>query len=639
MDLNRDHTTDQRNEKAAGLGAVTAAAGFLLNLLLAKRTGLLVLPALLPFFTLALSVAVLVFIRLRLRRRTDEEKRDATLARREAPGAALFSNEVDGGAFSRGRSQAEFERWFLPWVAPALAASLAVWSYFLLRGLRLPQALPAQPLLAAAFLAGECFACFVISRFLIGLSREPAARLLHGAGVYLGLAGLASLPVLAAALSAAAELRAVDRRVALTLVAVLLLLSVELCVRAVAALYRRARPGALATVYESRCAALLTDPIAGTASVAQALDYQFGFQVSETWLYRFLSRALLPLVALNLLVLYAFTCVVFLGPEEEGIRERFGRARPDAALWTSGAHLKWPWPFETVRRFPARRLHAFSVGFTAEANAPSPNLLLWTVPHYKTEDLFLVATPAEPAAASAGAEAAVPVNLVSVNLPVEYRITNLFQYAYQHAEPARLLEHLAHRCVTLELAGRDLFSVLGADREQTARALLARLQAEADRHQLGVQVQFVGLAGVHPPIGIADAFESVVGAVEEKEALILGARTHRNRTLPLAAAQAAGLQLEAAAYRTRRAEIAQAEAYQFAQRLAASAGAPAVFRARLYLDTLNAALTGLRKYIVTPPGAREVLTFNLEAKPKLDWMDLGVKPEEQSRDQTNRSNP
>ena len=623
---------DKRNEKMAGLGAAVAAAGLLLNLLLAGRTALLALPALLPFYALALAVALLVAARLRLQRLAEEEERDAVLARREAPDAGLFAAESEAGAFTQARSRNEFERWVLPWLAPALAIGLGVWIYLVARHLRAPAGAPTQPLLAAAFLAGESFALFLVSRFLIGLSREAPARLLRGLGAYLGLAGLANLPVLAAALAAEAEVPAADRGVALVLIGILLVLVVELLFRTVAALYRRARPGVPATVYESRLAGLLTDPSAWTRNVASALDYQFGFQVSETWLYRFLRRALLPLALLNLLVLYAFTCVVFLGPEEAGILERFGRPRPDAWQLASGAHLKWPWPFETVRRFPARRIRSFSVGFVADPKAPPPPLILWTVPHYKEEDLFLVANQAESAAATgAVAEAAVPVNLVSVNLPVEYQITNLFQYAYQHAEPDRLIEQLAYRCVTLELAGRDLFAVLGAGREATAHALLVRLQAETERHCLGVQVRFVGLAGVHPPVGVAAAYESVVGAVEEKEASILSAQAHRNRTQPAAAANAARIQAEAVAYRARRMEIARAEANQFTQRLAANARSPAVFRSRLYLDTLGSALTGLRKYIVATDNAHEVLIFNLEEKLNLDWMDLGAKPEEKTK--------
>ena len=122
----------------------------------------------------------------------------------------------------------------------------------------------------------QCWSKRIVLGFLIGLSREPPARLLRGIGAYLGLAGLANLPVLAAALAAEAEFTAADRGVALGLVALVLVLVVELVFRTIAALYRRARPGEPATVYESRLAGLLTDlgvDFSDRGNVARGADF------------------------------------------------------------------------------------------------------------------------------------------------------------------------------------------------------------------------------------------------------------------------------------------------------------------------------------------------------------------------------
>ena len=154
------------------------------------------------------------------------------------------------------------------------------------------------------------------------------------------------------------------------------------------------------------------------------------------------------------------------------------------------------------------------------------------------------------------------------------------------------------------------------------------MQQAADRQRLGVEIVFVGLAGVHPPLGVAAAFESVVGATEEREASILAAQGYRNSTVPLASANAARLGSEAVAYRVRRAELAQAEAQQFTRRLEASLRAPTVFRRRAYFDTLSDSLSGIRKYIVAAESEHDVLIFNLEEKLNLDWMNLGGPPPE-----------
>src|SRR6202162_1206257 len=104
-------------------------------------------------------------------------------------------------------------------------------------------------------------------------------------------------------------------------------------------------------LYESRLVGLLGQPEGLITTAAQALDYQFGFKVSETWFYRFFRRALGVLVLLQLGALLLSTCVVFIEAGEQGLLERFGRPVTDRTLLEPGAHLKCPWPIDKVYRF------------------------------------------------------------------------------------------------------------------------------------------------------------------------------------------------------------------------------------------------------------------------------------------------
>ena len=72
------------------------------------------------------------------------------------------------------------------------------------------------------------------------------------------------------------------------------------------------RPGRL--VYDSRLVGLLAEPEGLFTTAAHALDYQFGFKVSETWFYRFLEKALAWLILLQIAVLVPSTSLVFVSP-------------------------------------------------------------------------------------------------------------------------------------------------------------------------------------------------------------------------------------------------------------------------------------------------------------------------------------
>ncbi|GAG45597.1 unnamed protein product, partial [marine sediment metagenome] len=104
--------------------------------------------------------------------------------------------------------------------------------------------------------------------------------------------------------------------------------------------------------YYSRVLDMITSPGDILKTVADMVDYQFGFRVSETWFYGFLEKAIIPLIAFWVLTIYAFTCVVIIGPEEQGVLERFGKPRPQ--VLGSGFHLKLPWPIDVVYTFPAK---------------------------------------------------------------------------------------------------------------------------------------------------------------------------------------------------------------------------------------------------------------------------------------------
>jgi regulator of protease activity HflC (stomatin/prohibitin superfamily) len=613
----------QLSEKATAAAAALSAIAALLLGLMGERTGLLVFSALLPLALLALAVALVAWTRARLGRLAEEERRDAELAKTEQPGAALFeASETE--PFSLDRTTAQIEQWAVPTVPLLLSAAFGWAAWRLFHGTDALLAQPREGLLAAAALGGLAFVLFLFSRYLLGVARAPNERLARAPGIILGLTSLGAAAGAITAVATHLGYPVADRWLARGLIGVLALLAAEMFILFLLSLYApRSRQRGPRMPYESRLGALLTDPATWARSLAESFDYQFGVSVSETASMRFLRRALLPLVMLQLVLFYLMSCLVFLGPEEEGILEQLGRPHPTRAHLTSGFHAKAPWPFATVRRVPAKRVLTARVGFEPEGDEIRPATLLWTVPHYRQEDTFVTAGE------TVGGEGdATSVGLVSFNAPVEYRVTNLLQFIYGHAEPGALVRDLAYRALTRELASRNLVHVLGADRLEVGARVRERIQHDADQRGLGIAVLFVGVQGVHPPVAVAPAFQSVVGALEQREAMILEAHAYANSTIPLATAEAARLRSEAGAVKVRRSVLAQADADLFEKRLLTYRSSPVVFTSDLYLGAITRALAGTRKFVVDHDKAREVLTFNFEEKAYPDLFDLGPAPEE-----------
>jgi len=615
---------DKPHIKILWLTALLIFAAALLNIGVASQVPFSCLLLTTPYFICAIFLTLVIMLRIMLATKAAQEMQSQELAKAEGAEHTLFeSGDDESDPFSYLRSQQQFERFAAPLIAPVLCLvqgfflwrflSNAVWVHEISSSSHLP---------TAALFAAESFFFFLMSRYMLGLSQWKPDRLLRGAGIYTGLLSLTTLLCLLAALGQHFNLPMVNRIGTWILMVLLLLLAIENLFRSIVQCYQPWSKDKQNTSYESRLGRLLTDPGSWVNSASEALDYQFGFRISRTWFFRFLSQALLPLLIFQILVLYGLSCFVFLAPEEEGILERLGRpvSAEAGGLLQSGFHLKWPWPFETVQRYPTKRIQTQHIGFQ-DALTQRPPYMLWTIPHHAQKEIFLTAShiPHQ----QANTSGAVPVNFLSVHIPIQYRITNIYQYAYTFAEPDKLLKNMAYQVLTRQTVQYGLADFISGGRLELASRIQRQIQAEADQLKLGMAIEYVGLQGIHPPLGVAPAFESVVGAIEEKEAITLNARTYREHVLPIAAANATSIVMQAQAETIRKIALAEADIYVFEQRQKGFQASPNFFEKDIYLRTIQRALMAPRKYIVATDTKNEIIMFDLKEKLHPDLFDFG----------------
>jgi regulator of protease activity HflC (stomatin/prohibitin superfamily) len=217
---------------------------------------------------------------------------------------------------------------------------------------------------------------------------------------------------------------------------------------------------------------------------------------------------------------------------------------------------------------------------------------------------------------------AVPVNLLAVNVPVQFQITNVIAWATRYTDAGGLLETLATREVVRYLLGVDINEIMTSGRSRASDDLRRDIQDQADQLNLGIRIIFVGMQGIHPPVKVAPAYQKVVGAMQEKEAKILTAEAYRARAVPMAQAEAARATNQALAYRDRTIADTAGRAAQFTNQIAAWQAAPQVFGQRAYLQALARSATGARKYVIAATNTQDVITLNLEDKLRPDLIDI-----------------
>jgi len=573
-------------------------------------------------------VTLVTWFQMRLEAREEAERLEMEdLAKRRADSSLFAESAAD--AFPARRSRLAFERWIVPTFTVLLfiGQTGAVW-WFYQRISNWVNPLAEDGTLAAASFAALGLVLLLLGLYSGKLARYAGIRLLRPGAAHLVLGGLMSFAAAGASIASYAGYPHWDRYATLAGIVLIGLIAIETLFTLLFEAYRpKVRGREERVLFESRLVGVLSQPTGIFSTAAQALDYQFGFKVSDTWFYRFLEGAVVWIILAQAGALLLSTTIVVIEPGEQALHERFGR---HVAILDPGLHFKLPWPIDSVERHNTRAIQSFNVGFVPDADLEKENTVLWTRAHYKVEFNLLVASREQVTTAS-DTDQTVPANLLTVSIPIQFVVTNLLEWGYQHAEPARLLEQIANREVVRYLASVDIDTVMSHGRGEAAAELRRRIQSESVKARLGTEIIFIGLQDIHPPIGnkelrVAAAYEQVIGAEQEKAAKILEAEGYANQLLPDARSTAARTVNQARADAAVQVNDAEGRASRFNHQVTAFRAARDVYPARNYLETLRTSLANARKYVVLTTNTHDVVTLDLADKIRRDILDLTVDP-------------
>ena len=607
-------------------------------------------PAVGWFLLLGVGFWLMAWLHLRQLRlaETEQAEWERLLAEREAGGVrgALFEEDEIAAHAARNRLRI-LEKYVLP------ASGVALGVLLLLLGLSLmPVAGAAQVLdrgdsaQGASLMLIAAFGAFLLGMYASGMARHREWRVLKGgAGYMMASSALSALAVVALAL-AYAGYTSIFIAMAWVTPILMIALAAEIFLNFVLDFYRPRIEGVeYRPCYESRFLALLTEPAGIFRTVASTLDYQFGFKVSETWFYRFIERAIMPLVLFALVTLYLLTCVVIIGPSEVAVIERFGvpvEVNGSKALGP-GLYIKWPWPISNVYREDASAIRKVSIGFDPDAEEAVAHArqtdYLWTTKHFEKEYWVMVAVEGldigeETRGFEVRAHDVAPVGLIAAVADVYYVVDDYEKYLYNVSDcersgvgPRDLLRSLAYREQQKYFGGVDFFAVMGRDRLKVGADLHRNIQAAVDEVGLGIRVLAVSMAGIHPPVenDLGKAYQDVVAAEQEKQAEIHKGQAYANERLASSDHEPETILAAAHRDRVRMREAARGDALIHEKRILAYDMAPEVYRMNKYLDAFEESFANRfsRKYLVTRGGLDSEI-YNIDLEDRVSLSPAGI---------------
>lgn len=307
------------------------------------------------------------------------------------------------------------------------------------------------------------------------------------------------------------------------------------------------------------------------------LEKNTGITMRSLWSLRLVKR-LLPYTALLAFFLFwACTGLIQIESGYEGVVYRFGRLCDDTLM--PGIHLTLPWPFDRVETYSTESVNRMTVGYISSEDSDN----IWTAGHGSSEYKLLLGGGNE---------------LVSINLRIEYKISDLHRYLSSSSSPESILRALAYEAVTARTINTDLTSLLSADRTEFASSFADEMTERMETYDLGLDIVSVVLESIHPPIEIASVYQEIVSAGIRAEQYILDAEATAAVTRANAEKDRDTSINSANAEKSTAVAAARSEVSEFIAATKADSTYPDAYRYRKYLDAIGKAYGGARLVIV-----------------------------------------
>jgi membrane protease subunit HflK len=295
------------------------------------------------------------------------------------------------------------------------------------------------------------------------------------------------------------------------------------------------------------------------------------------------------------LILFTFIALVILGvwtsyytvpSDSVAVVQRFGKYVTDVP---PGLHFKLPLGIDTATIVPVKRQLKQEFGFATPGAADpfqSPGIRdAQRETQMVTGDL----------------------NAALVEWVVQYRISDPAKFLFEVRGPSETLRYVSESVMREVVGDRTVDEVITIGRQEIETEALTKMQALSTKYAMGISIDQVQLKNINPPKPVQESFNEVNQAQQQKEKLINEARRDYNKVIPLAEGEKDQRIREADGYRLKRVNEAEGDVARFNALLAEYRKAPEVTRRRIYVETLQEVLPGIRSKIIVDETTRGIL--------------------------------
>ena len=238
-------------------------------------------------------------------------------------------------------------------------------------------------------------------------------------------------------------------------------------------------------------------------SFVEYLEENTGITLRSLWSIKYIRDITPAVVFLIAVLLWLSTCIIQVETNQQAAVYRIGNLQEK--ILKPGLHLTLPYPFDKVEIYDTENVNKTTIGYKATENADN----IWTEGHEGEEYKLLLGGGDE---------------VVSINLRLEYKISDLKQYLTTATSPESMMQALAYELVTDQTIATDLSSLMSADRDAFSENFQKELAKMMEEKNLGLEVVAVILESIHPPVEIAWVYQELISAGINAEKYLVNAQ-------------------------------------------------------------------------------------------------------------------
>ncbi|MDO5541292.1 MAG: FtsH protease activity modulator HflK [Eubacteriales bacterium] len=268
-----------------------------------------------------------------------------------------------------------------------------------------------------------------------------------------------------------------------------------------------------------------------------------------------------------------------IGEQEQAVLITLGKP---GAVTETGLHFKLP-VIQSVRKINTT-IQGFPIGYILETNE-----------NVSSESVMITKD----------------YNFINIDFFVEYRIVDPVQYTYASRQPEEILKNIAQSSIRTVVGGYVVDDVLTTGKTEIQAKIKDIITEKMSKHDIGIQLVNISMQDSEPPTSeVLQAFKAVENAKQGKETALNNANKYRNEKLPEAEAKADEIIQDAEAKKQIRINEATAQVARFNAMYEEYQKNPAVTKQRMFYETMEEVLPGMKVIIDQGDGVEKVLPLD-----------------------------